>query len=37
MMGLPEKYPYLLECIAAIRFPYIFLDEFQDTTPIMLA
>jgi DNA helicase-2/ATP-dependent DNA helicase PcrA len=26
-------YPYLLEFLAA-KFPYIFLDEFQDTTPI---
>jgi DNA helicase-2/ATP-dependent DNA helicase PcrA len=26
-------YPYLLECLAA-KFPYVFLDEFQDTTPI---
>lgn len=27
------RYPSLLKCLAA-KFPYVFLDEFQDTTPI---
>lgn len=30
---LLEKYPSLLEVIRA-KFPYIFIDEFQDTNPI---
>ncbi len=30
---LLARHPFLLEFLAA-KFPYIFLDEFQDTTPI---
>ena len=32
-MILIKKYPFILEIIRA-KFPYIFLDEYQDTSPI---
>lgn len=33
---LIEKFPYILEVLRA-KFPYFFIDEFQDCSPIQLA